>query len=211
MGNAATTAAAATSSGGSTTFLIIIVVIFIGLYFLLIRPQRNRQRKIMEQQRAVRPGQRVRTTAGMYATVVAVDDDDVVLEVAPGVEVRYVKRAIMDVLGDVGIPGEAGDETAETGDSAAEPEPGYAGAGYGDAADDGAGHAADDATYTAGDEPAEPAAARAGSGEDAGDGPRHASGSAGAGGAGDTAEEQQDGQPGHPVKVAGSEGTAPRE
>jgi len=34
----------------------------------------------------------------MYATVTAVDGDDVVLEVAPGVEVRYLKRAIMEVI-----------------------------------------------------------------------------------------------------------------
>jgi preprotein translocase subunit YajC len=34
----------------------------------------------------------------MYATVTAVDGDDVVLEVAPGVEVRYVRRAIMEVI-----------------------------------------------------------------------------------------------------------------
>jgi preprotein translocase subunit YajC len=106
MGNIAT-AAAATSSGGSSTFLILIVVVFIGFYFLLIRPQRNRQRKVMEQQNTVRPGARVRTTAGMYATVVAVDGDDVVLEIAPGVEARYLKRSIMEVLS----PGD--DEPAE--------------------------------------------------------------------------------------------------
>ena len=46
------------------------------------------------------PGARVRTTAGMYATVVGVDGDDVILEVAPGVEVRYIKRAIMQVIPD---------------------------------------------------------------------------------------------------------------
>jgi preprotein translocase subunit YajC len=34
----------------------------------------------------------------MYATVTEVDGDDVVLEVAPGVEVRYLKRAIMEVI-----------------------------------------------------------------------------------------------------------------
>jgi preprotein translocase subunit YajC len=34
----------------------------------------------------------------MYATVVDVDGDDVVLEVAPGIECRYMKRAIMDVV-----------------------------------------------------------------------------------------------------------------
>jgi preprotein translocase subunit YajC len=43
----------------------------------------------------------------MYATVVDVDGDDVILEVAPGVEVRYMKRAIMEVVS----PGEPVDET----------------------------------------------------------------------------------------------------
>ena len=91
-------AEAAAKSSGSSTFLILIVV-FIGLiYFMAIRPGRNRQKKVAQQQNTVRPGARVRTTAGMYATVVAVDGDDVVLEVAPDVEVRYMKRSIMEVL-----------------------------------------------------------------------------------------------------------------
>jgi preprotein translocase subunit YajC len=34
----------------------------------------------------------------MYATVSAVDGDDVILEVAPGVEVRYIRRAVMEVI-----------------------------------------------------------------------------------------------------------------
>src|SRR5205085_7312364 len=84
-------------------------------YFLMIRPQRRRQQQVQQQQRTVAPGARVRTTAGMYATVVAVDGDDVVLEVAPGVETRYLKRAIMEVI----APG----EQPETGD--AEPEDSY--------------------------------------------------------------------------------------
>lgn len=125
MGIIATAAPAASSSGGSSTFLILIVVVFIGFYFLLIRPQRNRQRKVMEQQNTVTPGARVRTTAGMYATVVAVDGDDVVLEIAPGVEARYLKRSIMEVLGEgLGAPAEdvvdedeePEDETADAAD-----------------------------------------------------------------------------------------------
>ena len=70
------------------------------LYFVTIRPQRNRQRAAQQTQRTVVPGARVRTTAGMYATVVALEDQDVILEVAPGVEVRYLRRAIMDVVPD---------------------------------------------------------------------------------------------------------------
>jgi len=101
MGNMVTVAsdaASKSSSSGSLNILLIIVVLFGVLYFVMIRPQRNRQRKAQEQANAVTPGARVRTTAGMYATVVGVDGDDVILEVAPGVEVRYVKRAIMQVL-----------------------------------------------------------------------------------------------------------------
>jgi preprotein translocase subunit YajC len=90
--------AASKSSSSALTFPILIVLVFVGFYFLMIRPQRRRQQAVVQQQRTVNPGARVRTTAGMYATVTAVDGDDVVLEVAPGVEVRYLKRAIMEVI-----------------------------------------------------------------------------------------------------------------
>src|SRR5216683_733029 len=101
MGKMFIAAAAATSKGSSSsTFLILIVVIIGVFYFLMIRPQRNRQRQAQQMQSAATPGQRVRTTAGMYATVVGVDGDDVILEVAPGVEVRYMRAAIRDVLSD---------------------------------------------------------------------------------------------------------------
>jgi preprotein translocase subunit YajC len=95
---AAAEAATKNSSGSALTFPILIVLVFVGFYFLMIRPQRRRQQQVQQQQRTVAPGARVRTTAGMYATVTAVDGDDVVLEVAPGVEVRYLKRAIMEVI-----------------------------------------------------------------------------------------------------------------
>jgi preprotein translocase subunit YajC len=101
---AATVAATSTKSGGSSefTFILLIALVFIGFYFLMIRPQRRRQQQAMQRQNNVGVGARVRTTAGMYATVTAVDGDDVILEVAPGVEVRYMKRAIMEVI----APGE---------------------------------------------------------------------------------------------------------
>ena len=110
MGNMHTLIAApqAASSGGgsgSYTFLIVIVVLFALFYFVMIRPQRNRQRKVQEMQRQIVPGQRVRTTAGMYATVTAIDDDDVTLEVAPGVNVRFMRRAVMDVVDGTGATG----------------------------------------------------------------------------------------------------------
>ena len=101
MGNEILAAASTSkSSGGSYLFLVAIVVLFGLLYFVTIRPQRNRQRAAAQTQREVVPGSRVRTTAGMYATVTSVEDQDVVLEVAPGVEVRFLRRAIMEVVPD---------------------------------------------------------------------------------------------------------------
>jgi preprotein translocase subunit YajC len=104
MGNEILAAASTTSKsgGGSYLFLVAIVVLFGLLYFVTIRPQRNRQRAAAQTQRDIVPGTRVRTTAGMYATVVAVEDQDVILEVAPGVQVRYLRRAVMDVVPDTG-------------------------------------------------------------------------------------------------------------
>ncbi|HEY2578573.1 MAG TPA: preprotein translocase subunit YajC [Streptosporangiaceae bacterium] len=102
MGNMilAVSKTATKTSGSSYTFLLIIIVIFGIFYFVMWRPQSRKRRAMMEQQRTIEPGQRVRTTAGMYATVVAVEDNDVVLEVAPGVHSRYVRRAVMEVLPD---------------------------------------------------------------------------------------------------------------
>src|SRR5437764_9580750 len=116
MGFIAAADAASKSSGSSLTFPILIVLVFVGFYFLMIRPQRRRQQKVQQEQRTVAPGARVRTTAGMYATVVDVDGDDVILEVAPGVEVRYMRRAVMDVVSPGEEPVDTVDEDEATDD-----------------------------------------------------------------------------------------------
>ncbi len=119
MGIVIAAAEAAKKSSSSTTLLLLIVLVFAGFYFLMIRPQRRRQQQAQQQRKSgATPGARVRTVGGMYATVTDVDGDDVVLEVAPGVEVRYMKRSIAEVL----EPGEP--EAEETVD---DDEPGYHG------------------------------------------------------------------------------------
>jgi preprotein translocase YajC subunit len=105
-------AATASKGGFSSSTILLILVVVVAFYFLMIRPQQRRKQQAAQKQSSVAVGARVRTTAGMYATVISVDDDDVVLEVAPGVEVRYMKRAIMDVVS----PGEEETVTDFTGD-----------------------------------------------------------------------------------------------
>jgi preprotein translocase subunit YajC len=107
LGNYDLAATASKSSGFNPSTLILILIVVVAFYFLMIRPQQRRKQQAAQKSNNVEPGARVRTTAGMYATVVDVDGDDVILEVAPGVEVRYMKRAIMEVVS----PGEPVDET----------------------------------------------------------------------------------------------------
>ncbi len=102
MGNMFLAVADATtkSKSGSYTSILIIVVLFGAVYMLLIRPQRNRQRRAQQTQGEVTPGQRVTTTAGIYGTVTSVDGQDLELEIAPGVEIRIMRRAVMNILPD---------------------------------------------------------------------------------------------------------------
>ena len=91
-------AAAQAKKGSSLLPFLIIAVLFGLFYFLMIRPQRNRQRAAAQMQSTVIPGQRIRTTAGIYGTIVSADDRDVVVQIAPGVEIRMLRRAVMDVI-----------------------------------------------------------------------------------------------------------------
>lgn len=74
---------------------ILLIAVF---YFLLIRPQQRQKRQMQEMQQTLMVGSRVMTGAGLIATVTAIEDNEVVLEVAPGVTNRYVRRAIVNVL-----------------------------------------------------------------------------------------------------------------
>jgi preprotein translocase subunit YajC len=110
---------AGTSSGGggkksSIAPFLILLVIFVAVYMLFLRPARNRQRAAVTQKRQVEVGDEVTTTAGLIATVVAVEDDMLTLEVAPGVHCRYVPAAILRVNSDEPEPEEADDEATAT-------------------------------------------------------------------------------------------------
>jgi preprotein translocase subunit YajC len=98
MGVSAIAETTTKSSSSSLLPLLIVIVLFGVFYVAIIRPQRNRQRAAAQTQNQVVPGQRVRTTAGIYGTIVSGDDRDVVVEIAPGVQITMLRRGIMDVV-----------------------------------------------------------------------------------------------------------------
>ena len=90
--------AAAGGSGNMLVSLLPFVLIFAIMYFLIIRPQRQRMKKHEEMISSVRRGDTVVTAGGMIGKVTKVlDDKEVQVELAEGVRVRIVRSMISDV------------------------------------------------------------------------------------------------------------------
>jgi preprotein translocase subunit YajC len=63
-------------------------------YFLIWRPQQRRLANMRALQEALRLGDEVVTTAGLYGTITALRDDHIELEIAPNVVVKVARGAI---------------------------------------------------------------------------------------------------------------------
>jgi len=74
-----------------------LVLLFAIFYFLLIRPQQQRQKKHLEMVNAVRRGDSVVTAGGLVGRVAKVKDDgEILVEIAENVQVRIVKATLTD-------------------------------------------------------------------------------------------------------------------
>jgi preprotein translocase subunit YajC len=82
------------SGGNSAAPILIFVVFAVGIYFLMIRPQQKRRREVESMQSAMGIGDEIVTVGGLYGTVVEVNDDTVLLQIAPGVTAKYARAAI---------------------------------------------------------------------------------------------------------------------
>ncbi len=81
--------------------LVPIALLLILLYVLVIRPARKRAQKVTTLQAALSVGDDVMLTSGIYAHVVAVEDDRVKVSVADGVVVTVHRGAIAQLINDV--------------------------------------------------------------------------------------------------------------
>ena len=99
----------------SLPFFALILVAF---YLLIIRPQRARAKAAQRLQDSLEPGVEIMTTAGIFGTLTEIRDDSVVIEVSPGVTMRFAKAAVGRVITDDA----AADDDAEADDTAEGPD-----------------------------------------------------------------------------------------
>ncbi len=78
--------------------LLLWVAIFVVFYFLLIRPQQVQQKRYRELLGRLKKGDRVLTRGGLYAVIVEIKDNQVLLELAQNVRVRAERSAVQSVV-----------------------------------------------------------------------------------------------------------------
>ena len=84
------------SSGGAAANANFLPIVAIGLvfYFLVIAPANKQRKKTAEMLSALKKGDRVVTSGGIYGTVQGVEADAVYLQIAENVKVKVARSAI---------------------------------------------------------------------------------------------------------------------
>ncbi len=91
-----TTPAEGQPSGGfDWTLLVIMGAMFAAFYFLMIRPQRKRQKEQQKMLEDLKKGDKVITAGGMFGTIESVDEDTMVVRVESGATIRMLKNSVM--------------------------------------------------------------------------------------------------------------------
>ncbi|MFC8144105.1 preprotein translocase subunit YajC [Streptomyces paradoxus] len=75
-------------------------IVLIGAMFLMTRSAKKKQQQAADMRNQMQPGSGIRTIGGMYATVKEVNEDTVLVDAGPGVDLLFAKNAIGAVLTD---------------------------------------------------------------------------------------------------------------
>ena len=80
--------------GFDWTWIILLVLLFGMMYFLMIRPQRKRQKEHQQLIEELKRGDRVITAGGVYGVIETVSEDSVVIKVESGATMRVAKNSV---------------------------------------------------------------------------------------------------------------------
>lgn len=86
--------------GASLLSLVPFVLIFIVFYFLLILPQQKRQKKLKEMLGALKKGDKVVTSGGLWGTVTNLGKETVTLQIADNTKIKVQRESIARLRAD---------------------------------------------------------------------------------------------------------------
>lgn len=79
---------------GSYGGIIMMLLIFVVFYFFMIRPQTKRQKEIQKQREAMKVGDKVVTSGGIYGRVKDIKEGTVTVEIAENVRIKIDKNSV---------------------------------------------------------------------------------------------------------------------
>jgi preprotein translocase subunit YajC len=85
-------------AGGEMFQIFFLIGLFVLFYFIAIRPQRKRQKEHTEMVSALGKGDEVVTTSGILGKITKLEDNFVVLLVAPNVELKFQRSHVNAVM-----------------------------------------------------------------------------------------------------------------
>jgi preprotein translocase subunit YajC len=91
----------AQAAGGGLVAFLPLVIIMVIFYVLLILPAQRRQKKTQAMLNALKNGDKVVTSGGLYGTIVGLEPDAVQLRIAEQVKVKVARSAIADVQSEI--------------------------------------------------------------------------------------------------------------
>lgn len=91
-----------TSDTTSTVYMVVfLALLFAIFYFLIIRPQRRRQKRQHDLMSEIRTGDRVITIGGIYGQIDSLREDSAVLKIESGAMIRIARNSIAAKQSDV--------------------------------------------------------------------------------------------------------------
>ena len=86
-------------AGNPLVQLIPFALVLAIFYFVILLPMKKRQKKVQEFLSALKVGDRVITTGGLYGSITKVNEQSVHLQVAPNVRLEVARSAIVGYQG----------------------------------------------------------------------------------------------------------------
>jgi preprotein translocase subunit YajC len=84
-------------AGGNVTMLIMFAGIILIFYFLIIRPQRKRQKETDKMLAAIKKGDKIVTIGGIHGSIKSVSDQTVIVKVDDNTTMKFNRTAIHSV------------------------------------------------------------------------------------------------------------------
>ena len=98
LAQAAAPAGSPAAGPGMFTMIIFYALLMVGMYFLMIAPQRKKQKQLEQTIASLQSGDEVLTNSGIYGVITNIKEDRFVVRIAENTKIEIAKGSISQVV-----------------------------------------------------------------------------------------------------------------